>query len=249
MVYDVYANYISTFVNRDLAEWTFKSHPDYVYMLEHVDVNHGNSYLNEISTRFPQLYNSQMDYLVELSKTNDSCGQPIQFNFEGFAHCSPTNLRYIFHSFLLLTHAVESNLKTLDVIEIGGGYGGLCFYINKLAHLFDITINSYSIFDLANPLLLQRKYLDHFGIPNVNCVHVDAFSNIKNNSFMVSTYAFSEIELDVQKKYTELVLNPYVSHGFIAWNNIDVYEFIENKTITSEREYPLTGDKNYYVRF
>ena len=249
MMYEVYSNYIDTFVHQDLAGWSFKSNPDYVHILEHVNEDQGRSYLQEIFTRFPELYYANKDHLIKLCNTNDSCGQPNKTEFSELTTCSPTNLRYILHSFLLLTHATECKLDNIDIIEIGGGYGGLCFHIHNLAHLFNIKINSYSIFDLQNPLVLQKKYLTHFGLPDVNCVHIDNFSNIKQNSYLVSTYAFSEIDLDIQKKYTELILNPYVSHGFIAWNHIDVYDFINNKEITDEIEYPLTGGKNRFVRF
>ena len=86
--------------------------------------------------------------------------------------------------------------------------------------------------------------INYYNVNNIN--HIQ---NLKLNSFLISTYAFSEIPLELQKEYTNKVLNIYVSHGFIAWNNIDIYNFIENKNITSEREFPLTGNKNYYVKF
>ena len=46
-----------------------------------------------------------------------------------------------------------------------------------------------------------------------------------------------------------MVLNNYVSHGFLTWNFINMYEFISNKKITLEDEYPLTDKNNKYVRF
>ena len=50
-------------------------------------------------------------------------------------------------------------------------------------------------------------------------------------------------------EYTEKVINPYTSWGFLTWNNIDVYEFVNNSEIIKEKEYPLTWEKNYYVKF
>jgi hypothetical protein len=55
--------------------------------------------------------------------------------------------------------------------------------------------------------------------------------------------------MDLQKKYKDNVLNPFVSHGFLAWNCIDVYKFIDNKDIQVGAEYPQTGISNFYVRF
>ena len=105
------------------------------------------------------------------------------------------------------------------------------------------------------PLLLQKKYLEKLNVNTMTTINyynvnnINHIQNLKLNSFLISTYAFSEIPLELQKEYTNKVLNIYVSHGFIAWNNIDIYNFIENKNITSEREFPLTGNKNYYVKF
>jgi hypothetical protein len=44
------------------------------------------------------------------------------------------------------------------------------------------------------------------------------------------------------------VLNPYVSHGFLTWNFIQLYKFIDDKDITAEIEVPQTGGNNLYVR-
>ena len=248
-LYKQYIDYITTFINLDKNEWTFKSNPNYTYMLEHVDVNQGNEYLFNIKNKFNEFYNNNKQYLIDLSNKNDLYGKTIKYNIESFNTCSPTNLRYILHSLLILTYINECGLKDMDLIEIGGGYGGLCFYINKLSKLFNININSYTIFDLPEALSLQSKYLNALDINNINFCGINNINNIKNNSFLISNYAFSEISLDLQKEYTNKLLNPYVSHGFIAWNNIDVYNLIDNKKIVKEIEYPLTGKKNFYVRF
>lgn len=248
-MYNNYENCITSFVYTDNKDWTFKSNPEYCLVLEHVKPREGELYINELKKRFNILYNANKEYLIELCHINDSCGKPKKTKFIDFTDCSPTNLRYIFQSFLILTYMKECMLNNIDVIEIGGGYGGLCFYIHKLAHLFDITINTYSMFDLQMPLVLQQKYLENLNIHNINCVELDNIKNLKDNSFLISNYAFSEISLELQKEYTSHVLNPYVSHGFLAWNFIGVYDFIDNKNITIEAEYPLTYRTNKYVRF
>ena len=45
------------------------------------------------------------------------------------------------------------------------------------------------------------------------------------------------------------IINPYTSFGFMSWNSIDVYNFVENSIIEKEREFPLTGVSNYYVTY
>ena len=258
-IYKQYTDCIKTFIDLDKNDWTFKSNPNYTYMLEHVDAIQGNNYLNEIANKFSVLYTENKNYLIELCHRNDLYGNCKKNSFENFTTCSPTNLRYILHSLLILTYAKECNLYTLDVVEIGGGYGGLCFYINNIAKLFNININTYTIFDLEEPLLLQNKYLDALNINDtctdtgtgtkMNYFTIENFENINQNSFLISNYAFSEIPIDIQKEYTDKLLNPYISYGFITWNEIDLYKFIDNKIVSIEREFPLTGPNNYYVKF
>ena len=121
--------------------------------------------------------------------------------------------------------------------------------VNRDRYEVFYSLLKHSIFDLKLPLKLQKKYLDSLNVFNVNYVELDNIKNLKKNSFLISNYAFSEISLDLQQKYTDMVLNNYVSHGFLTWNFINMYEFISNKKITVEDEYPLTDKNNQYVRF
>ena len=157
--------------------------------------------------------------------------------------------------------AKEQGLNNIDFIEIGGGYGGLCFFVNKISQLFGITVKSYTIFDLLEPTLLQKMYLNHFQINNTNFYQINDNFVLNKNSFLISNYAYSEISYKLQKEYTDKVLNPYTSHGFLVWNtaggsaarhptsNELVYDFVQNSVIEKELEYPQTGVSNYYVRF
>lgn len=248
-LYSQYLQYINTFINVDKSQWTFKSEPIYNSILEHLNHSQGVEYLSEITNRFQNFYIENKNYLIELCSKNDLYGTPKKFTFHDFTTCSPTNLRYILHSLLILTYIQECNLNIVDLIEIGGGYGGLYFFLSKLSILFNITIKSYTIFDLYEPCLLQQKYLDDFETSNLRFMQIDNFDNIEKDSFLISNYAFSEIPIELQHEYTQKILNPYVSHGFLVWNHIALYDFIENKNISSEIEFPLTGDKNLYVKF
>lgn len=247
-IYERYINYVKTIDLNKPETWNFKSNPEYTYMLEHVNVNYGNMYLELIQNKYPELYNTNKQYLISLCSINDAYGVPYTHEFKDFTICSPTNLRYIFHSLLVLDYMKENNLNNLDCIEIGGGYGGECFFLMKLSFLYNIHINSYTIFDLLEASKLQNRFLQNLQL-DVKCYQLEDFKNLKGNSFLISNYAFSEIPLEIQAKYTDLVLNPYVSIGHLCWNNIPVYNFIENGIIEKEEEYPKTGTNNYYIKF
>ncbi len=229
-------------------EWFFKNNKYYQEILEHVTFELGMKYIKEININFNKIYMENFDYIKEIIIQNDLYGKTIKHDY-GFCLCSPSNFRYILHSFLILDFMKKNSINNINIIEIGGGYGGLCFFIYKLSKLFDIIISSYSIYDLHEPALLQKKYLSAHGI------HITTYDSIldinkhHNNSFLISNYAFTEISNDLQKLYLENVIKPYCSYGFIAWNCINYYEIIENKKFIVEKEYPLTGVNNFYVYF
>lgn len=257
-VYEIYANYIYSFINTDINKWNFKSHQYYTYMLEDLSYEIGLQYLNCIIDKFSDFYNNNKNYLIDLCHKNDLIGFPNKYDYNNFTSCSPTNLRYILHALIILTYMKdECNLNIIDIIEIGGGYGGLCFFINNLSSLFNITINSYTLFDLEYPKLLQKKYLENLNITNLNFEDINNIKNLKTNSFLISNYAFSEIKVEYRKEYSKKVLNPYTSYGFITWNhnpylnknateyNFNDEKFIDNKSIKIINAYP--ENENYYV--
>jgi hypothetical protein len=136
-----------------------------------------------------------------------------------------------------------------DIVEVGGGYGGLCLALHHFAGKYDVTINSYTIIDLPEISELQKMYLKAAN-PSIHAefeVSSTFGENItKTNMFLISNYCFSEIDNSLQKKYIH-TLFPKVSHGFMAWNNIPVYDF--GFSMTQEKEYPFTGEHNKYIRF
>ncbi len=248
-VYDSYLTNISENLKmQNPLDMNFKSKDGYNGILEHVTYDLGCLYIKEIMQKYNVLFTAHKDMLVELCEKNDLYGKTTKYAFDGFATCSPSNLRYIFHSFLILDWMVESGLNNIDVVEIGAGYGGLCFFIHNLAQLFQINVRSYTTFDLFEATKLQEKYLKLLDVQNVQYFTIDNFQNINKNSFLISNYAFSEIDMNLQEEYTRKILNPYIKFGFLAWNMIEVYNFIENSTIDMEEEYPKTGKFNYYVR-
>ena len=249
-IYEKYTNYIQEIINNDKTLWNFKSNELYTHILEHLPKFIGYQYFSEIKKNFYKFYINNKKFLIKLCNTNDMYGKPNQMEFNNFTKCSSTNLRYILHSLLILTFMKKNNLKFVDIIEIGGGYGGLSFYINNISRLFNIKIKSYCIFDLPNISLLQKSYLKALNAStNMNFYQINNYKNLQKNSFLISNYAFSEIQSKLQYEYTQKILNKYIAYGFLVWNFIPIYEFINNKIIVSEIEYPDTsGDKhNFYV--
>jgi hypothetical protein len=242
-LYETYTDYIKyMFSINDFS--SFKSNPNYTYMLEHVKEYKGYEYLNCIKNNT----SISQHQIEQFCKLNDKQGNPTKATFETFS-ASPTSLRYIWFAHLILTHFKTFNKLSHNFIEIGGGYGGLCFALSFFAPLYGITITSYTIVDLEYPLKLQEQYLTNLPILfPVSFVNATTFGkNIESSNLsLVSTYCFSEISFDFQKEYIEHLF-PKIAHGFIAWNNIPTYYF--GFDCKEEPEIPNTGHLNKFIYF
>uniref|UniRef100_A0A6C0HYK5 Sugar O-methyltransferase n=1 Tax=viral metagenome TaxID=1070528 RepID=A0A6C0HYK5_9ZZZZ len=231
MAYENYEIICNKNYNLDVKDWNFKSNSEYTKVLEHVNNQQANLYLKQIISEFEDIYINNKFTLIDICNKNDLYGKTIKNDFVNFTSCSPSNLRYIYQSFKILSYINSLGLNNIDFVEIGGGYGGLCFFINKLAGIFNINIKSYTIFDLLYPSLLTKKYLLNLGIENTNHYQLNNFQNISKNSFLISSYAFSELPENIRIEYQEKIINPYTIHGFIAWNGVSVYNFKKNTNL------------------
>jgi hypothetical protein len=222
----------------------FKTYDSYKEILEHVSPKLGYDYLQYIRGGTSISY----DNIVEYCNMNDKVGSPMKVQY-GDLYVSPSSLRYIFHAHLILKYMQSLNMPSLDIVELGGGYGGLCLAVHYFASMYNLRINSYTIVDLTNPIKLQELYISEVN-PSLKVSYVDGSTYgekiSQNDMFLISNYCFSEISSQHQKQYVEKLF-PKVSHGFITWNFIPVYNFKPNLKI--EDEYPQTGNNNKYVYF
>jgi hypothetical protein len=242
-IYDLYVKAVEKQLGQE--ELTFKSDPNYQYMLEHS--NYGEVGLRFLSTIKNEFKLTPAE-IMKFTTLNDSLGKPELENYVVIPPCSPTSLRYVYHAHLALQHMQSLGITNPNIVEVGGGYGGLCLAIHTYAEKFGVKPRQYSIIDLETPGKLQRRVLDMYGYSSVNCLNAENFgAEIDQDSFLVSTYAFSEIQHEYQKKYIE-TLFPKITHGFIVWNSIPVYDM--GKTLECvENERPMTGPMNKFVYF
>jgi len=244
--YTPYSDYVGSICDsKNLTG--FKSNKHYSMILEHVTQNQGQQYLECIFS----LTNISKEDVLKFCGLNDSIGNPNKYKYD-ILHVpvSATSLRYIFHAHLILSHMKNSNHITANVIEVGGGYGGLCLALHHFSSKYGIIINSYKICDLPNIIRLQKLYLSIVN-PALPIEFVDGTTYGERvdseKSFLISNYCFSEISKEHQELYIQKLF-PKVSNGFMAWNIIPVYDF-GFKTYV-EPEYPNTGGpNNKYVYF
>jgi len=250
----MYNKYLETIIyNLNLLpeNMYFKSDYEYRGILEHVSNEYGLDYLNQIKEDFEIFYNKNKDKLIDLCKTNDKYGKPLKCDYKDFVECSPSNLRYIYHALINLEYMKKNNINDIDIIEIGGGYGGLCFFINKLAILYDINIKSYTIFDLDKVLELQKLYLNLLDIKDVNLFTLDKLdiTKLNNNSYGISNYGFSEFNNDIQNRYINEIINKYISNGLFIYNFYNKFINFTTNSITIVDEKPITPNDNKFIYF
>jgi putative sugar O-methyltransferase len=248
--YEVYSDYVGSICSTKSID-KFKSDPRYTHMLEHVSKPQGEVYLECISQKSP----IAREEVINFCAINDANGSPKKEEFHKYipnVAVSPSSLRYIYHAHMILSHMKGFGTnEPKDIVEIGGGYGGLCLAVHYFAPKYGIKINSYTICDLTNIICLQELYLNKVD-PNIKVNFVDAATygaNIPHDKmFLISNYCFSEISMEHQTKYREHLF-PKVSHGFFAWNCIPIYD-MGIQIIHVETEVPNTGGAfNKYVWF
>jgi len=247
MTYDTYSDYVGSICSAQKLGG-FKANPKYTYMLEHVSKAQGQNYLECISTNTTLT----TDEIVEFCAINDANGGPTMDQYDAFPEnvsVSPSSLRYTYHAHLILTH-MKTIGSTADIVEVGGGYGGLCLAVHHFAPKYGVRIRSYTICDLTNIIRLQQLYLNYVN-PELKVEFVDAGTygaNIPHdNMFLISNYCFSEIAGSHQTLYRQRLF-PKIAHGFLAWNCIPVYDL--GWELRIEPEIPHTGGKfNKYVWF
>jgi hypothetical protein len=242
-LYQRYATYTSSVVDTDEFA-RFKSNENYIYMLEHVNLVQGKQYLGLIQR---ETKISDED-IRAFSAANDVVGSPKQESFT-VGVLSPSNLRYLFQAHLILKHMKELGELTPRIVEVGGGYGGLCLAINFLCERFGVKPQSYTNIYLEPASKLQARFLSSFSLSYpAEFVTSDTYGKdiSYEGMFFISNYCFSEISNHHQRGYI-VHLFPKVAHGFMAWNNIPIYDFGFRKKV--ETEYPLTGGANKYVWF
>jgi len=242
-IYEYYKSCIAENLKLSKDQLNFKNDPRYQYVLEHVDSKQGQEYLDLVKTEFAKFYEENKNDIINLCRKNDSYGKPVQSYFVDFCTCSPTNLRYLYQSLLIIKYIKELGLQDVKIIEIGGGYGGLYLFIKSLSEYFDLSVASYIIYDLEEAEALQEKYLDIHGLS------LTSQEDISEGSFLVSNYAFSELPEYLRQEYENQVINKYCDYGFLAWNACPLYQFVQNKIVTSIVEKPSTSPNNLYVYF
>lgn len=199
--------------------WTFKGHPACRQFIETVTQEQGDAYFRLLSQR-PDW--ATLEPLVRRTvDENDALGQPILLPSLLGLVCAPTNLRYAWQACTLADHIRALELEAADVLELGGGYGGLALYLYRL---FPEILWSHSIVDLPEAGDIQYVFCRQFAVPVQVVDGPDAIAlrqavngTKRARRVFVSCYGFGEFPPAWRLWYADRLAR-HCPHGFVLWN-------------------------------
>lgn len=259
-LYDTYTNYLKNQEKKDesVRYKNFKNDRQYTIVLEHVSMTQGYEYLQLILSEYK--YISKND-ILKFVQMNDYFGNTTKYEYEfndgSTFSCSPTSLRYIYQTLLILDH--YKTTKCRNMVEVGCGYGGLFLCINYFSKLLNIDIEKYHMIDLPEPINLIEFYL-HLHDSNIKIAYefhkAETFGSYvpSGNLFFISNYCYTEIDTSLKEKYYSKLIKR-VDNGFIIWQTICFNIEYMNQIIKPSKlevEIPQTAtheQPNYYVYF
>ncbi len=220
----------------DTAFDTFKSNPDYTVILEHFFPEEGLEHFKAFRNNKLMLDN------LEKFKINDKLGSPKKYNYS-FGEFSPTTLRYI----KVLSDLSQLNLNDKTIIEIGPGYGGQYVVLRQV-----FKPKKYIFIDLDPALQLVKKYVSRNSLDDIELDFVSTLDDAPINcDLLISNYAISECNKNVQDRYIKNYLNN-AKNGYMIYNNMNGYTHEDLKSLVKKnlkinQEIPQTHPKNVLI--
>ena len=242
----LYPQFCQTAANDLRVFNTFRRHPVYNKVLEHITRDQGEAYLAIIEKAVEK--DSGLLDDIDRFKENDRVGKPRVYAYPSIGEISPTTLRYI--KVLMDLKERFSSLDGFRVCEIGVGYGGLCRIVDS-----SFAVKTYCLVDLKPVLLLAQRYLEHFIIRSM--LEYKTMNEMEPREFdlVISNYAFSELPRSIQDVYMEKAILR-AKRGYITYNEIlppevetyhrdELVDMIPGARILDE--VPLTGPNNCII--
>lgn len=258
-MYNNYISFVEKINSENISSINFKNNNTYNSILEHVSKEQGQDYMNIIQNEFPEI---GLDNIIAYCNINDLYGYPkleIINSYNTTILCSPTSVRYIYHSLLILNYYKSSGCS--NMCEVGCGYGGLFLAINFFSKILNVSIDNYHMVDLPAIGTLISNYMkinEHNIYINYNIHNAYNYGSdiTSDNLFFISNYCFTEIDYSHRIQYMNTLINK-TNAGFIIWQTvfdkipIDNIEFSKSISVIEE-ERPQTATieyKNYFVYF
>lgn len=219
---------------------TFRSDSDFCRIIIPGKKEDGNKILERISNSSTLVNN------LDNFRKNDNLGSPMVYKYDKYDYFSPNTLRYVNTLYELQEHFNIENSSNLNIIEFGGGYGGLCHVMS-----YFIKWKKYSFVEINEPLELAKKCFLNIPLENVTCLLPEDVKKEKWDLF-ISEFGFCELNNDGIEKFIFMLENS--KNAYLSMNLWDKNkkENLKKKLLTifkTVEEYPvfLKSDWGDYV--
>lgn len=225
-VMTTYTNRCKVFAASTKEFNTFKQDKDYQLILETSDKSVAHVFYREIFTN--PIYRSWFLDAGPDIYNNDNVGQPTIHDFEEVSTSMGT-LIYSWKSMLIKNFL--NGVPQKRIVEIGGGYGGMCVTMHTL-----VGFDEYVIVDLPDVVALCKKYLEHFPdiYDKVKFVSCDDLTTITDIDFLIADSSLAECDEETQLSYYNKLVQ-HSTRGYIIYNTLHLEQQRNAFRLFSER--------------
>ncbi len=202
-----YRHFCSEMSKKDSLFRDFRRQAMMTSILERNNKNTGAECIAYIETNSPTL-----TCLWDLFRENDRIGNPITVQYLSAGTFSSATLSHVKIAADLQTFFMP--IENLKIVEIGGGYGGLCRILTQV-----FNVKDYTIVDWPEPLQLAKKYLDHYQITTVKYLTPDKLDQGIQADLVVCSHLFSLFRKDLQERYLEQIIKQ-TPRGYMICNYV-----------------------------
>jgi hypothetical protein len=183
----------------------FREHPTYCWVVSTAIPHDARDCYAMLETR-------GFDFgFFERIRDLDRIGGPRLLAYLRAGEVAPQTMRYV--KTLSDLERLFGSLDGKSVIEIGVGFGGQCAVLSRRFRL-----KRYTLVDLAEPLMVARRYLEALAIPEIAFTELAALSPDATYDLVISAYGLSEVARQFQIDYLQRVLRPSRA-GYLLWNS------------------------------
>jgi putative sugar O-methyltransferase len=203
----------------------FRQNPEYCWVVSATVAHEARDYYAVLERR-------GFDFgFFERIRDLDRVGGPPLATYERAGEASPQTMRYV-----KAVSDIETLFEPLDgksVVEIGVGFGGQCAVLSRR-----FQVARYTLVDLAEPLMVARRYLRSLGIDNVVFAELAELSPAVRHDLVISAYGVSEVARPYQVEYVNRVLR-WAAAGYLILNSEQM------RQVRGWHEYIYGGDVIY----
>jgi len=224
----------------DNTFFCLKSLEAYSQIVGMSNVHQGQAWLEKIKE------DEDVKKYLQIFKKNDVCNPPSCFDDSEIGQISASTLRYVYNLIQIKNNLESDKNKIKNVLEIGTGYGGMCYIASCYYNL-----DKYYLVDLPEVKNLCQKYLSNLNVSNFDINEPEE----KQYDLLISEYCFSEFDddfmLELYEKYLLksnklfLVVNFKENEQDQIRQKQWLEKIKENFDVTIEDEFPKSPWKNY----